>query len=74
MELTLKYAFFRHRNQSKGRLIESIVITLAMISMGILITANQLVLILPALCTTISCVGAFWFFRRAEAIRRSMPS
>ncbi|MGR5287473.1 hypothetical protein ACP3V5_19315 [Vibrio maritimus] len=74
MELTLKYAFFRHRNQSKGRFIESVVIALAIISMGILMTANQLLLILPALCTTMSCVGAFWFFRRAEAIRRSMPS
>jgi hypothetical protein len=74
MELTLKYAFFRHRNQSKGRVIESVVIALAIISMGILMTANQLLLILPALCTTTSCVGAFWFFRRAEAIRRSMPN
>lgn len=74
MELTLKYAFFRHRNQSKGRLIESVVITLAIISMGILMTADQLPLILPALCTTITCVGAFWFFRRAEVIRRSMPN
>ncbi|MGR5094961.1 hypothetical protein ACPV5O_16730 [Vibrio maritimus] len=73
MELTLKYAFFRHKNQTKGRTIESLVIALAIISMSVLVTANELYLILPALITTFFCVGAFWFFRRAEEIRRSMP-
>ncbi|WP_240207212.1 hypothetical protein [Vibrio sp. CyArs1] len=71
--LTLRYASFRHKNKGVGRALELAVIAIAMVAIGTLLTTDNIQLILASLGTLFSCIGSFWFFKKSDDMRRSMP-
>ena len=71
--LTLRYASFRHKNKSAGRFIELAVITMAMAAIGSLLMTDNIQIILASLCALFFCIGSFWFFKKSDDMRRSMP-
>jgi hypothetical protein len=73
LALTLRYASFRHKNKSSGRFLELTVIACAMMAIGVLLTTDSIQLMLVSLAVVFSCSGLFWFFKKCDDIRRSMP-
>ncbi|MGF1750742.1 hypothetical protein [Vibrio cionasavignyae] len=71
--LTLRYASFRHKNKGAGRFIELAVITMAMLAIGSLLITENIQIILVSLCALFFCIGSFWFFKKSDDMRRSMP-
>ncbi|MGF1779069.1 hypothetical protein [Vibrio nomapromontoriensis] len=71
--LTLRYASFRHKNKGAGRFIELAVITMAMAAIGSLLMTDNIQIILASLCALFFCIGSFWFFKKSDDMRRSMP-
>lgn len=71
--LTLRYASFRHKNKAYGRFLELTVVACAMMAIGVLLTTDNIQLILISLAAIFSCTGLFWFFKKSDDIRRSMP-
>ncbi len=71
--LTLRYASFRHKNRGAGRSIELITIIMAMMALDVLLTTNNIQYTVAALAVVIACVGLFWFFKRSDEMRRTMP-
>ncbi|MGR5350257.1 hypothetical protein [Vibrio mediterranei] len=72
MTLTLKYAFFRQKNATTGRLIELAFVVMAFSSIAALVLADNLALTFVALATALSCFAAFSLFGSAEKIRRTI--
>lgn len=73
LALTLRYASFRHKNKGVGRIIELCTIAMAMMAIGVLLTTNNIQYIIAALAGVFTCVGLFWFFKKSDDMRRSMP-
>lgn len=73
LALTLRYASFRHKNKSAGRALELTIIACAMMAIGVLLTTDSIQLILASLGAVFACTGLFWFFKKSDDMRRSMP-
>ncbi|WP_237485395.1 hypothetical protein [Vibrio hippocampi] len=72
MNLTLRYAIFRHKNKMMGRCFEFLMVALAMTACAAMLISSNVNVLLSALGTIFFCIVSFWFFNRAEKMRRTM--
>lgn len=72
MNLTLRYAVFRHKNKFMGRFIEFLTVAIAMATCAVMLVSTNVEVLLSAVGTIFVCIALFWFFKNAEKMRRSM--